>query len=225
MKSDAPVRRPEEIELKLALPASDPVGLEMKLASLPALVRRKPVHLHLHNTYCDTPDQKLRQQRMALRLRRVDSELNPQWVQTLRMGASDDSALSQRGEWETAVSGAELDLAALPAAPWSDIDPDGSLFRVLAPSLVTRFDRSSWTVRKPGGTVVAVSLDVGQIVAEDRSVPLCELELELLAGQPATLFALAQQIGRSTRCCAKTGARPSVHTWQATPVGKKSGGR
>jgi inorganic triphosphatase YgiF len=51
-------------------------------------------------------------------------------------------------------------------------------------------------VRKPGGTVVEVSLDVGQIVAQDRSIPLCELELELLAGEPETLFDLAQQIAR-----------------------------
>ena len=197
MKTDAHARRPEEIELKLALPASDPVGLEKKLASLPALARRKPVHLHLHNTYYDTPDHKLRQQRMALRLRRVGSDVKPQWLQTLKMGASNDSALSQRGEWEMAVPGAELDLVALHATPWSDIDPDGRLFRVLAPRFVTSFDRTSWTVRKPGGSVVEVSLDVGQIVAEGRSVPLCELEFELLAGQPAALFALAQQIARS----------------------------
>jgi inorganic triphosphatase YgiF len=197
MKTDALVRRPEEIELKLSLPASDPVGLEKQLTLIPALARRKPGHLHLHNTYYDTPDQKLRQQRVALRLRRVGSDVKPQWLQTLKMGGSNDSALSQRGEWETAVPGAELDLAALQATPWSDIDPDGRLFRVLAPSFVTSFDRTSWTVRKPGGSVVEVSLDVGQIVAEGRSVPLCELELELLAGQPATLFALAQQIARS----------------------------
>lgn len=196
MKTDTPVRRPEEIELKLALPASNRAGLEKKLASLPALARRKPVHLHLHNTYYDTPDQKLRQQCMALRLRRVGSEANPQWLQTLKMGASNNSALSQRGEWETPVPGAELDLAALQATPWSDIDPDGSLFRVLAPSFVTSFDRTSWTVHKPGGNFVEVSLDIGQIVAQGRSIPLCELELELLAGQPATLFDLARQIAR-----------------------------
>lgn len=194
MKADVPNPRPEEIELKLALPACDLAGLEKQLSSLPALARCKPDRLHLHNTYYDTLEQTLGQQRMALRLRRVGSGEHPQWLQTLKMGGSGDSALSQRGEWETAVIGGELDRAALQATPWSDIDPDGRLFEALGPRFVTSFDRTRWTVRKPRGSVVEVSLDIGQIVAEGRSIPLCELELELLAGQSAALFDLARQI-------------------------------
>jgi len=164
---------------------------------MPGLARRKPSHLQLHNTYYDTPEQTLRHKRMALRLRRVGSDAKPEWLQTLKMGGSGNSALSQRGEWETCVPSAELALPALEATPWSDIDPDGDLFRKLAPCFVTIFDRTSWTVRKPGGSVVEVSLDVGQIVVQGKSVPLFELELELLAGQPSALFGLAQQIARS----------------------------
>ena len=197
MKKAAPVRRPEEIELKLALPASDPVSLEKQLARLPVLARRKAIHLHLHNTYYDTLDQSLRKKRVALRLRRVVGDVKPEWLQTLKIGGSNDSSFSQRGEWETPVPGAELALPALQATPWSDIDPDGRLFRALVPSFVTSFDRTSWTVRRRDGSVVEVSLDVGQIVAEGRSIPLCELELELLAGKPATLFDLARQIAHS----------------------------
>ena len=197
MKPDVLLPRPEEIELKLALPASDPAGLEKQLARMPALAHRKASHLHLHNTYYDTPDQTLRHKRMALRLRRVGSDAKPEWLQTLKTGGSGDSALSQRGEWETSVPGAELALPALQATPWSDIDPDGNLFRTLAPNFVTSFDRTSWTVRKRDGSLIEVSLDVGQIVVEGKSISLCELELELLAGQPAALFGLAQQIARS----------------------------
>ncbi len=197
MKTAALVRRPEEIELKLALPACDPETIKKQLVHLPALARRKATHLHLHNTYYDTPDQTLRQQRVALRLRSVRSAVKPEWLQTLKMGGHGHSALSQRGEWEIPVPRAELALSALHATPWSDIDPDGNLFRTLAPRFVTRFDRTSWTVRKHDGSIVEVSLDVGQIVAQGRSMPLCELELELLAGPPATLFALARQIART----------------------------
>jgi inorganic triphosphatase YgiF len=196
-KDDALSPRPEEIELKLALPACDPAELEKKLARMPGLARRKPSHLQLHNTYYDTPEQTLRHKRVALRLRRVGSDAKPEWLQTLKMGGSGNSALSQRGEWETCVPSAELALPALEATPWLDIDPDGDLFRKLAPCFVTSFDRTSWTVRKPGGSIVEVSLDVGQIVVEGKRIPICELELELLAGQPSALFGLAQQISRS----------------------------
>jgi inorganic triphosphatase YgiF len=188
-----------EIELKLALPTSHPASLAKRLAQTPALARRKATHQQLHNVYYDTPEQILRQQRVALRIRRIGSEAKPQWLQTLKMSSSDsaDLALSQRGEWETPVPSAALDVTTLKATPWSGIDPDGTVFQALAPCFVTRFERTSWLVRRRNGSVVEVALDIGQIVAGDKHTPICELELELKAGEPAALFDLAQQIAHS----------------------------
>lgn len=197
MKSHPLEPPPQEIELKLALPTSDPQGLAKRLARTPLLARRKATQLQLHNIYFDTPEQRLHQERVALRLRRVGSDAKPQWLQTLKIGGRSDSALSQRGEWEVAVPGAELARQALDATPWSGVDPDGRVFQALAPCFVTTFERTSWCVRKAGGSVVEVSLDIGQVVAGDQRTALCELELELIAGQPAALFAVAQQIART----------------------------
>ncbi|ABM35414.1 CYTH and CHAD domain-containing protein [Polaromonas naphthalenivorans] len=200
MKKHPLAPSPEEIELKLALPTSSPsglAGLAKRLAQTPVLARRKATRQQLHNIYYDTPGQRLHQKRVALRLRRVGSDANPSWLQTLKMGGRSDSALSQRGEWELPVPGAELARQALEATPWSKFDPDGSVFKALAPCIVTTFERTSWSVRKRGGSVVEVSLDIGQVVAGDRRTPICELELELLAGQPAALFDIARQIARS----------------------------
>ena len=197
MKSHRLDPHPQEIELKLALPTSDPQGLAKRLARTPLLARRKATQLQLHNIYFDTPEQRLHQERVALRLRRVGSDAKPTWLQTLKMGGRSDSALSQRGEWEVAVPGAELARQALDATPWSVMDPDGNVFAALSPCFVTTFERTSWSVRKQGGSVVEVSLDIGQVVAGDKRTALCELELELIAGQPAALFAVAQQIART----------------------------
>jgi len=197
MKSHRLDPHPQEIELKLALPTSDPQGLAKRLASTPLLARRKATQLQLHNIYYDTPEQRLHQERVALRLRRVGSDAKPTWLQTLKMGGRSDSALSQRGEWEVAVPGAELARQVLDATPWSVMDPDGSVFAALSPCFVTTFERTSWSVRKQGGSIVEVSLDIGQVVAGDKRTALCELELELIAGQPAALFAVAQQIART----------------------------
>ena len=196
MKKDASTMQPTETELKLALLARDAAALRQLLAALPLLARGKPAELQLHNIYYDTAEQTLRRQGLALRLRRVDGGAQPRWLQTLKIGASGHSALSQRGEWETEVSSAELSWPALKNTPWSDLDPDGDLFRQLAPVFETRFDRTSWTVHKAGGNTAEVSLDVGQIVVEGKTAPLCELELELKAGQSAALFSLARQIAR-----------------------------
>ena len=92
------------------------------------------------------------------------------------------------------MPGADLSLAALQATAWSSIDPDGSLFRSLAPVFVTNFERTNWTVRRRDRSIVEVALDVGQIVANDRTTAICELELELLAGAPSALFDVAKQI-------------------------------
>ncbi|WP_114971685.1 CHAD domain-containing protein [Rhodoferax ferrireducens] len=197
MKPAARPHSPEEIELKLALPGANPSSLAKQLARSPVLARRQPTHQHLHNVYYDTPEQHLRQQRIALRIRRVGSEAKPKWLQTLKTGGRSDSALSQRGEWETPVPNANLSLKALNATPWSGIDPDGSLFQALAPSFVTSFERTIWLVRKRDGSVVEVALDLGHIVAGDKTTPICELEFELKAGQPAALFDIAQQIART----------------------------
>lgn len=197
MTSPAPVPRPEEIELKLALPTTDPLGLARRLARTPLLARRKPTQQPLHNIYYDTPGQDLYEERVVLRLRRVGSSTDPQWRQTLKMGGRSDSALSHRGEWEVPLASAELSRDALEATPWPEFDPDGSLFETLSPCLVTAFERTSWLVRRRGGSVVEVSLDIGQIVAGNQCAPLCELELELVAGEPSVLFEVAQQLARS----------------------------
>jgi inorganic triphosphatase YgiF len=197
MTPSAPVPLPEEIELKLALPTADPQGLAGRLARTPLLARRKPTRKPLHNVYYDTPGHDLYEERVALRLRRVGSSTDPQWRQTLKMGGRSDSALSHRGEWEVPLAGAELSREALEATPWPEFDPDGSRFDALSPCLVTAFERTSWSVRRRGGSVVEVALDIGQIVAGDQCAPLCEMELELVAGEPSALFEVAQQIARS----------------------------
>jgi len=186
-----------EIEIKLALPAGDPAALLRQLQAVPALARHRPVRRQMHNLYYDTPDQALRARRAALRIRRVDGGGAPQWLQTLKTADAGLSALSRRGEWEVPVPGPALQRAALrDAPPWRELDPDGTLFDALVPCFSTDFERTCWTVRQRGGVLIEVALDLGQAVAGGRSAPLCELELELLAGPPAALFRLAQQIAR-----------------------------
>ncbi|MDD5336054.1 MAG: CHAD domain-containing protein [Rhodoferax sp.] len=197
MKAAARAASPEEIELKLALPTSDPSGLAKRLSRTPLLARRKATQLHLHNIYYDTPQLLLRQQRVALRLRRLGDAAKPKWLQTLKTAGRNDSALSRRGEWEMPVRTAALSLKQLADTPWSAIDPDGTLFAALAPVFETNFQRTSWLLRRRDGSVVEVALDLGQIVSGDRCSPLCELELELKVGPVTALFEVARQIAQT----------------------------
>lgn len=183
-----------EIELKLALPGVDAAEVAQRLSRSPLLVRRKPTRQTLRNVYYDTPDQRLRQQRVALRTREVATGGESQWLQTLKIAGASDSALSQRGEWESPVPGAALSYQALQATPWATWDPDGTVFKALEPTFSTDFERTLWTVRRRNGSVIEVALDQGEVIAGDQRAPIFELELELKAGPPEALFELAQAL-------------------------------
>ena len=197
MPSASPPGPGSELEIKLALPTANPAGLARQLARLPALARRKPVHKRVDNIYYDTPAKTLQAQRMALRLRSVGEGDALQWLQTFKTSDGGGSALSLRGEWELPVPGPALVHSALQAAPpWQKLDPDGAVFGALQPCFRTAFERTAWTVRRRDGSAIEVALDIGQISCGQRSAPICELELELLAGAPAALFDLARQIAQ-----------------------------
>jgi inorganic triphosphatase YgiF len=194
MRAVSPPADMEEIELKLGLPGADPSTLLALLKRVPVLARRKRTTLHLHNVYFDAPALALRRQRIALRLRRVGNAARPQWLQTRKTAGRADSALSQRGEWEAPVREARLSLKALKKTPWPGIDADGNIFRALVPVFETNFERTVWLIRQRDGSVVEVALDIGHILAGERSTPLCEIELELKAGKPTALFDIAKEI-------------------------------
>lgn len=184
-----------EIELKLALPGADAAQLAMRLGRLPLLARRPRQLQTLRNIYYDTPDQRLHAGQIALRVRSVKEASKLSWRQTLKIG-SPDSALSQRGEWEAPLPNARLSKLALADTPWQEIDPDGSVFGALAPRFQTAFERTRWIVRRRDRSEVEVALDIGWIIVDGRTSPLCELEIELRAGPPSVLFEIAAQIAK-----------------------------
>lgn len=204
MPPKAPFPHPTEIEIKLALPVANPTDADTdgdnwasRLAKASALVGCKAVHRQVYSVYYDTPDQALRGQRTALRLRRVGPPEQPQWLQTLKTTGQSDSALTQRGEWEMPVPGPALALDLFEGSPWPRIDKGGVVSAQLAPCFVTDFERTTWQIQKEDGSKIEVALDIGSITALGHSAPLCEIELELLAGPPCALFAVASDLART----------------------------
>lgn len=187
-----------EIELKFALPAGDLGELEGWVQRLPLFSRRKPTRLKLFNIYYDTPEHLLRSKKMALRLRQIGSPDQPKWVQTLKTSNHPESALSQRGEWEFAVPGNQLDLGTLlESTPWGEFDSDGVVFRALKPCFSTAFERTLWTLKHKDGSCVEVALDWGRVNVDGKSAPICELELELRAGCAESLYQTALGIAQA----------------------------
>lgn len=176
---------PTETELKLWLRPQDVEAFK----ALPRLKRAQPHQARLRTIYFDTPDFKLAGKGIALRVRAIGRR----WVQTLKTEGERGGGLSTRLELETPVS--------KPAPVFSHFPAEmvDKLVRkkwraALIPVYETRFRRTAWNLRMPDGGRIEVALDVGEIVAGDKSEALCEVELELKSGAADALYALAHTL-------------------------------
>jgi len=172
---------PLEIELKLALPPQQVDAFLRRMARR----RSEPVRQALHTLYFDTPDFALSAQGVALRVRRAGRR----WLQTLKTEGERAGGLSRRVEFEMPVGRGVPDWGRFPpeARAWV---PEALRDR-LVPVFETRFHRTAWLLKGKGGAQIEVALDVGEVLAGERSQPICEIELELKSGRPDALFDLA----------------------------------
>jgi triphosphatase len=181
-----------ETEIKLALPR-DRVDAAQRLLALLAGTQGRAVRLE--NIYFDTPSLTLARAKSALRLRRTPDG----WLQTFKTVGIARNGLHARHEWEMPVAGEALETARLlhecdeagVATALSDAAPDLiALFR-------TDFTRTLWTLVVDGAQIEA-AIDQGEVTAdvngETRRAPICEIELELKAGDEAALHTLAAQL-------------------------------
>lgn len=173
------------------IPASASPELELKFqlgdgaveALSEAFPQNSGVTARLHAIYFDTPSHVLRDGGFSLRVRCRDGR----YIQTLKHRAG--GGLFERDEWESEVPGSDLDLSLLSGAPVQSILGD----QTPAPVFTVQVERRVhvWT---HGESRVEVSFDTGEIVADGRREPVAEMELELLAGPPTALFALARAL-------------------------------
>jgi inorganic triphosphatase YgiF len=168
---------------------------ELKLAASPAML----LHLREHPTlagkdraltlvthYFDTKDNALHRACATLRLRNGGARSE----QTFKSAAR--SAGIRRGEWTAAAAGLVPDPQAFAAQPRKLLEQllDGQALRPLA---LTRVERTTRRLRF-GGSTIEVAFDFGTVEASRRTEPICELELELVSGGAADLFALALEL-------------------------------
>ena len=179
---------PAEIELKLAISASD----VPKLARVPLLrsaSRGRAITSRVYSIYYDTPELVLREQGVALRLRRIGAR----WLQTLKSAGRVEAGLHQREELETPVPAQILNYPALTQSGAAAVFADPGLPLRLQPVFATDFKRTSRQLEPAAGTEIEFCLDRGAISAGPAQVPISEIELELKRGAPEQLlnFALA----------------------------------
>ncbi|MGH1430059.1 MAG: inorganic triphosphatase [Neptuniibacter sp.] len=184
-----------EIELKLTL---SPHHVE-SLISQP-LFRSNVVKAlgsqELKNTYFDTPDQLLTQHKVALRIR----EKGDQLIQTLKSSGISEAGLHTRNEWEWLLKKPELDYELLQEAEWPSALNTAEIQSQITHVFSTDFTRTLWILDSTdyfGNPLKAeIALDQGSVSFGDKEDQICELELELLEGDPSELIKFASDLAK-----------------------------
>ena len=178
-----------EIELKFAVPEKSREALEK------ALKRGKVQRTRMQAIYFDTADERLASAGVSLRLRKEGRA----WVQTLKVGRDPFRRLEHNVSVRPlpGIEPPALDLARHNASPASEMlrkaldqPSDSGSSPALSMRFRTQVSRLARTIRVPGAQF-EIALDTGTIVADDRSLPICELELELKSGRVAAMIILA----------------------------------
>lgn len=175
----------QETELKLAVPPA-----------LLAVLKQHPVWVQssvvsdlqtLDNTYFDTADLLLKADKIALRTR-LQGDLS---LQTVKCAHTSVGGLSSRPEWEQAYTG-KFDFSAIEIKPLRK--KLNQLSEQLQPVFTTLFERETRRYHSAQGAEILLMLDQGEVLAQGRVQPLCELELELVKGDAENLLELAIQL-------------------------------
>lgn len=176
----------QEIELKFEIDPAVARRLEQVLLVRPG-AKGAPEPQALVSAYYDTADCALMRAGLCLRVREVGGK----HIQTVK---ADSEGLSVRGEWEREVEGPALDMIALKATPAGEVVK--AIKGEIVPLFATRVQRTAYPVRQ-GRSKVEAALDRGRIDAGERTLELCELELELKGGPPQGLYALARRLAEA----------------------------
>ena len=161
-----------EIELKLLVNREFATFLSKEMASFNVLSHTQQV---LGNCYYDSDDYFFSSQRMGLRVRTE----NERFILTLKTDGKVNGGLHIRPEYNIALTSAQPDLSQLKR--FDDIVLPDDLR--LQPVFSTDFERQLWLVECGNGAEIEIALDQGEIRANERIEPICEVEFELKNGQ------------------------------------------
>lgn len=174
-----------ELELKYLIGATDAALLPELLQVYAKLAPGKSQPLL--NAYFDTPDKWFRRHDMGLRTR----QKNGRFEQTIKLAGQQHGALQVRPEYNVPCTDVVPVLANFPAEIWPTATDLSLLQQQLTELFRTDFLRQSWQLVLPQAEVEVV-YDNGEVRAGERRQAISELEIELLSGEPAVLFDLAE---------------------------------
>lgn len=179
---------PVERELRLA---GEPAALQA-LFEAPLMASKDGQYnetVDLDTRYFDTPDHQLQAQGLAFRVRRTGTS----YQQTLKAGDDAHAVLLSRAEWETTIEDDQPRPESLPRKARRLLPAkarNGELVEVFNTQVQRQCRQLVVDAANQPATIEA-ALDLGEIKSEAGTLPVAEIELELLGGRPQSLYQLA----------------------------------
>jgi len=178
-----------EIELKLRCihpeKISDIYEIPL-LSSIKDAWQKKKVH----SIYYDTADNVFLNSGIIFRTRSEDNN----WIQTLKIAGNSNGGFTRRREYNVAIQDGKPDLSILKDSNLKNFIKDTKSKYELLPIFETNFDRSVALYNYEGRSVLEISVDVGSIIAKDKSENFCEVEIELKEGNVSCILKLAEEL-------------------------------
>ncbi|OUS31995.1 hypothetical protein A9Q98_02245 [Thalassotalea sp. 42_200_T64] len=179
-----------EIELKYLVLGDNISAVISKLLNLRQFSFSKKIK-HLSNCYFDTPDLQLRKADIGLRVRKnADGDIE----QTIKTSGTTIGGLHQRPEYNIALQDEMPDLSLFDSSIWPAHVNLVSLQQQLTPLFNTDFTRTAWLITGADNSQIELAFDQGKICSSQKTDTICEIELELVSGNTAALFSLAQTL-------------------------------
>lgn len=170
-----------EIELKLQL---CPKTVKV-LHEHPLLSKLESQKIKLLNTYFDTPALDLHARRVAMRFRKKGWA----WLLTVKSAEPASGGLAMRNEWECPATPGVFDFSHVDNQDFRNYLE--SVTPQLHPVFTTDFRRQIWHVPY-GESLIELALDRGKVHSKGKTMPICEIELELISGNIGDIFALTK---------------------------------
>ena len=186
-----------EIELKLAC---DQNALSLfKEKVLPLLSQQNIQVQHsqatLFNEYYDTPDRFFAQRKMGFRVRARDAKFE----QTVKTKGQVEGGLHQRPEYNVPLPNNKPNLALFDASIWGEGVNVALLNSQIEALFSTNFERTTFELSH-NDYKMEVVFDLGEVSHDQESIPICEIELELVSGDTSHLFDIAENIIQLIPC-------------------------
>jgi triphosphatase len=156
-----------------------------------------PEETHMQATYYDTEDGRLLARRAAFRIRLEGDR----FMASIKARGKVSGGLHQRLEWSLAQEDDQPDMPAFSCSQLEESDSEGILQELVAAVgdsrllevCRTEFDRMTLMLGYRD-TLIEAAFDSGTLVADGRSLPLEELELELKEGDVRDLVDLGREL-------------------------------